>query len=74
MTHCDNSFHITCREFRLEHGLCFGVYSLLTYTEEQDYCCDAGQNDGVLPRKKILVQYVIAVHERLEKDKLPHNV
>lgn len=42
-------------------------------TEQQDYCCNARHNHRVLSRKKVLVQYVISVHERLEKDQIAHH-
>lgn len=45
------------------------MQTVLTDTEEQYYCCDARQNDRVLSRKKVLVQEVIVVHERLEETK-----
>lgn len=48
--------------------ICF----VLTHTQEQYHCCNSRQNDWVLPRKKIFVQDMITVHERLEKDKTPH--
>lgn len=56
--------------------MCLGPcnYSLLTYTEEQYYCCNSRQNDGVLPRKKILVQYMMTVNKRLERDNTPHHI